>query len=68
MELNLKDRKAIKNGNIKLLGYEDGFGRNNINRVWEMLNDPVDSSFARNNISDTLYDLNEQAAEKATRF
>lgn len=68
MELNLKDRKAIKNGNIKLPGYEDGFGRNNINRVWQMLNDPGDSSFARNNISDTLYDLNEQAAEKATKF
>lgn len=68
MELKLKDRKAIKNGNIKLPGYEDGFGRNNINRVWGMLNDPGDSSFARNNISDTLYDLNEQAAEKATRF
>lgn len=27
MELNLKDRKAIKNGNIKLPGYEDGFSK-----------------------------------------
>lgn len=27
MELNLKDRKAIKNGNIKLPGYEDGFSQ-----------------------------------------
>lgn len=68
MELTLKDRKAIKNGNIKLPGYEDGFGRNNIMRTWEMLNDPGDSTFAKDNISDTMSLLKEQAAEKATRF
>ena len=68
MELTLKDRKAIKNGNIKLPGYEDEFGRNNIMRTWEMLNDPGDSTFAKDNISDTVSLLNEQAAEKATRF
>ena len=37
-------------------------------RTWEMLNDPGDYTFAKDNISDTVSLLNEQAAEKASRF
>lgn len=82
MELTLKDRKAIKNGNIKLPGYEDGFsqrfdqafGGKPIEGV--SIANPVQFTYREPDLNigltpyeqDRLEELKLQKAEKDSRF